>query len=317
MRVHAVSRRVHKARRWMYVTHRWLGIGMCLLLAMWFFSGVVMMYVGFPELTRTERLAGLPPLDPHEVRVGPHALLSRQDPAGVVETLQLVSIAGRPAWYLGAEGDVRQVMFADTGEPVGPIGPAQARQAATMYVAAAGLGRRVVSEDGTNTDVRADIDYQGVVDMDQWTVSSSLHSHRPLHRLVVNDRAGTALYISSRTGEVVRDTTALERGWNWLGANLHWLPATAASSRHRLALACRGALHHRTDSHCYRRPCWAVATAATQTSLPRFGEQPLPGSHEIPPSAGVGVAGTIDHLYVQWPVVDESVGDSSRRTAFQ
>ena len=32
---------------------------MCLLVAMWFISGVVMMYVGFPQLTRAERLAAL------------------------------------------------------------------------------------------------------------------------------------------------------------------------------------------------------------------------------------------------------------------
>ena len=49
-------------KRWWYVTHRWLGIALCLLFAMWFVSGVVMMYVGYPKLTVHERLAHLPPL---------------------------------------------------------------------------------------------------------------------------------------------------------------------------------------------------------------------------------------------------------------
>ncbi|MEP6837614.1 MAG: PepSY domain-containing protein, partial [Bradyrhizobium sp.] len=42
---------VRQARRWLYVVHRWIGIGTCLLFAMWFVSGVVMMYVAFPQLT--------------------------------------------------------------------------------------------------------------------------------------------------------------------------------------------------------------------------------------------------------------------------
>ena len=53
-------------KRWWYVTHRWLGIALCLLFAMWFVSGVVMMYVAeVLEILRTElettlRLLGAP-----------------------------------------------------------------------------------------------------------------------------------------------------------------------------------------------------------------------------------------------------------------
>ena len=43
-------------KRYLYLTHRWLGITLCLFMAMWFFSGLVMMYVGYPKLTPAERL---------------------------------------------------------------------------------------------------------------------------------------------------------------------------------------------------------------------------------------------------------------------
>ena len=43
-----------RIRHWLYWTHRWLGIGGCLLFVMWFASGVVMMYVGYPNLTDEE-----------------------------------------------------------------------------------------------------------------------------------------------------------------------------------------------------------------------------------------------------------------------
>ena len=49
-------------KRQLYLWHRWLGIGLCLLMALWFVSGVVMLYVGYPKLTSSERLGHLPAL---------------------------------------------------------------------------------------------------------------------------------------------------------------------------------------------------------------------------------------------------------------
>ena len=43
-------------KRWILLGHRWLGIGTCLRFFLWFLSGMVMMYVGHPKLTRQERL---------------------------------------------------------------------------------------------------------------------------------------------------------------------------------------------------------------------------------------------------------------------
>src|ERR1700749_3732043 len=51
---------IRRGRRWIYIIHRWIGIATCLLFAMWFISGLVMMYVAFPRLTDGERLAALP-----------------------------------------------------------------------------------------------------------------------------------------------------------------------------------------------------------------------------------------------------------------
>src|SRR5262245_276560 len=42
--------------RALVVLHRYLGVAVGLLMAMWFLSGIVMMYVGFPRLTEAERL---------------------------------------------------------------------------------------------------------------------------------------------------------------------------------------------------------------------------------------------------------------------
>lgn len=49
-------------KRQLYLWHRWLGIALCLLMALWFVSGVVMLFVGYPKLTPSERLGHLPVL---------------------------------------------------------------------------------------------------------------------------------------------------------------------------------------------------------------------------------------------------------------
>src|SRR5438067_1962984 len=42
--------------RALVILHRYLGIAVGLLMAVWFVSGIVMMYVGFPRLTEAERV---------------------------------------------------------------------------------------------------------------------------------------------------------------------------------------------------------------------------------------------------------------------
>jgi hypothetical protein len=47
-----------------------------------------------------------------------------------------------------------------------------------------------------------------------------------LFRIALGDADGTEVYVSSRTGEIVLDTTRSERGWNWVGSVLHWIYPT-------------------------------------------------------------------------------------------
>ncbi|MEM7504007.1 MAG: PepSY-associated TM helix domain-containing protein [Pseudomonadota bacterium] len=193
-------------KRTLYLAHRWLGVGMCLLFGMWFLSGVVLMYVYFPELTPSERLQHLPDLKSSTVRESPNAMLAHHIP----QSLVLTSVLGRPAWLAQTSSGAWRGLFADSGEPIDAIDAADAKVAARVFLAAA--------EEGGAAIERVDL-----IDMDQWSVSGSLHTHRPLYRVHVDDASGTVLYVSSQTGQVVRDTRRTERVWNWLGANLHWI----------------------------------------------------------------------------------------------
>ena len=61
-------------------------------------------------------------------------------------------------------------------------------------------------------------------------VPNGYDAHRPLYRIALNDPAGTELYVSSATGEVVLDTTRYERVWNYVGSVAHWIYPTVLRS---------------------------------------------------------------------------------------
>ena len=196
-------------KRWLYLTHRWTGIVLCLVMAAWFLSGMVMMYVGYPKLTDGERWQSLTPLSPVDCCV---PLASAMRAAGLDpeagragSAIRLTSVAGRPR-YVFSEG-TRSVVAVDAirGERIALIDAEHALASARHFAA------------------DAPARWLGQVGEDAWTHSRALDAHRPLHRIAVDDDSSRWLYVSSRTGEVVRDASAVERNWGWVGAWLHWL----------------------------------------------------------------------------------------------
>jgi uncharacterized iron-regulated membrane protein len=192
-------------RRYIYLLHRWTGIVMCVLMALWFASGVVMLFVGYPKLTPWERLAALPSLPQAGCCIEPARALAQSAAPADVQRLTLTSIAGRPH-YLLLEGDGRYTpVDAISGTAPGPADARAALAAARSF--RPGAGAR----------------YLGLVDEDRWTHSRALNPHRPLHIVDLGDEAATRVYVSSATGQVVLDAPRAERYWNFAGAWLHWM----------------------------------------------------------------------------------------------
>lgn len=192
-------------KRYLYLWHRWLGIVLCLFMAMWFISGVVMMYVGYPKLTPREHLAHLPALDLQGCCRSLDEVLAVAGQSDAPSSIRLSMVGGVPRYLLGYAGQPNVAVDARSGQRLSLVDEAQAMAAARQFAADASAR------------------YQGLVQEDAWTHSRALDSDRPLHRVSLADEAQRLLYISSRTGAVVRDATGQERGWNWLGAWLHWL----------------------------------------------------------------------------------------------
>lgn len=161
----------------------------CLLLAMWFLSGIVMMYVPFPSLTQQERLAGLAPIDWRQVQ-------------GTVQADALLQQGlDGPIWL----GD--QVLSASTGRAIGPVNARHAGDIATAFR-------------------KAPISGIELIERDQWTVGGGFNRYRPLWKVTLDRPDGLVLYVASTTGTVVLDTNRAERFWNWLGSVPHWIYPT-------------------------------------------------------------------------------------------
>ena len=86
------------ALRWLVVGHRWLGIVACLFFVLWFVSGLVMSYVGYPEAQPARRYQGLQPLDWSQVRLDPNGLLSYLGLQRYPRELRLEMLLGEPVY---------------------------------------------------------------------------------------------------------------------------------------------------------------------------------------------------------------------------
>lgn len=187
--------------------HRWIGIALCLFFAMWFLSGMVLMYVPFPSLSMPERLDRSPAVDPLALNVSPAEAL-RAANLDDISRFRLLSRGDRPIYVIDGQDGERVAVSAATGEILEPIDRNLARR---------------IGEQFSGKDMQS---VAGPVEYDQWIVSNEYDLYRPFYRLHVHDPAGTTLYISQLSGEVVQRTRRTERSWNYIGAIIHWIYPT-------------------------------------------------------------------------------------------
>jgi hypothetical protein len=189
------------------IVHRYLGIAVGVLMAGWFASGIVMMYVGFPQLSARERLAALPVIDWKACCALDPIPFPADQP---IRAVRIETAAGTLAMLAIPEGQFP--VMANLGGAGGPLRIDERGARASAQAAAArliGPGAALVSV--------------AQIARDQWTVAEDYGFHRPLYRFAFGGDAGTTIYISGTTGEAVLWTTRNERFWNWLGAIPHWL----------------------------------------------------------------------------------------------
>ena len=185
--------------------HHWLGNFFCILFLVWFLSGFVMMYHGFPSLSTTERIKSnqLRRLDAGNL-LNPR-IVFQNDSVNEVHTLRLNHQLNRPVYHLTTGSGEMISRYADNGNKA-IIGAVEAEQ----------IARNSLNYSGKSVVTTLN-------DLDQWIPRTKFLKHLPIYKVELEDIEGTRVYISSVTGELININTRSERGWAWVGAIPHWI----------------------------------------------------------------------------------------------
>ena len=165
-----------------------------------------MMYVPYPAVSEAERLQASPQLD-----------LSLCCSVPTLDEFSDIDISGArvamwpsgPMLFLAGQSGSQYGIDRTHSEYVFEITQAQADANAMQFSEESGLG--------------SDLEFLGMLERDQWTFTGFYDPLRPFYLYESQDGSGTLLYVSSLSGDVVMDSTRVERGWNWVGAVIHWL----------------------------------------------------------------------------------------------
>jgi hypothetical protein len=191
--------------RTMVVIHRYLGIAVGLLMLMWFVSGAVMMYVGFPRFPEQARVSALSPI---AWQACCHLADGLLDDNERFASVQLESLPDTPVLRL------RRTLLPDILVDL-VQGEIKEIDAATAFAIAADASLRLFGIPAKVIDTQK-------IESDQWTVGR-YRADRPLYRFVFDDPDRSIIYVSSASGHILLRTTATQRFWNWLGAIPHWI----------------------------------------------------------------------------------------------
>ncbi len=196
------------------ILHRYLGVVVGLMMALWCLSGFVMMYQDYPSLAGADRLKGLEPL-----RLAPAAARPplELDDDSQLSGFRVEMMADRPTLQV-TQGRRRRAFDLNTGQSIDEVDAPTALRIAAVYARGNGIM-------GQPTD-------RGVIERNQWTMG--VQGAGPVYRFTYGDPAGTELYVAQGSGLAVQTTTRATRFWSWIGAVPHWLYPTVLRSNGKL-----------------------------------------------------------------------------------
>ena len=95
--------------------HRWLGVAMCLVFLLWFVSGIVMIFVQYPQFTENESLDNSVAIEFSRINLSPSEALGRASVTEMPGNMSLVNVVGRPAYQFISPSRGYTTVFADDG----------------------------------------------------------------------------------------------------------------------------------------------------------------------------------------------------------
>lgn len=188
-------------KRFIYTTHRILGVITCLLFLMWFITGLVLIYHSFPDVDKTLknrfRESIVNKITPIDSLAGNH-----------LREVKLYQFNGQPIYQI-KRGKKSENIIANKEAKVQPI----TRQTITE------IAHRWVDAPIQKIDT--------LTKRDIWIMYNKYLNELPIYKIYFNNGQKHQLYISSRTGEVQQFTNKDERMWAYIGSIPHklYIPA--------------------------------------------------------------------------------------------
>lgn len=180
-------------------THNISGSFLSLMFVVWFLSGIVLIFDGFPHASREERFMHLPELTLQVME-------NLQAPSSDFNSGVTLETSGGKAVYRVSMGRKAQKVFdAETLSPLQSFTEDNARK---------------LSESFNGHPVKQIVKKS---DFDQWVPWSYYKPLLPFYKCYMSDPEHTVIYISEKTGEIVQETKRMERWSARVGAIPHWI----------------------------------------------------------------------------------------------
>jgi len=202
-------RKLFDWRKLLIYSHRWLGIGITTMFLFWTLSGVVLMYYGHPQITTGERLLRLESINLSTATVTPAEAAAKagiQSPRAPYR-VRLSMFNGRPVYRITRNSIGNwSAVYADTGEVLSNIGPEQAVKWMKRFA----------------PEYSSTMTYDAYLDSpDEFTRIPTLAGFAPLHRIAMNDPAGTEYYVSEKSNDIIQKTDRRGRVLAFSGYIIH------------------------------------------------------------------------------------------------
>jgi hypothetical protein len=178
--------------------HNLSGTFLSLMFVIWFLSGFVLIFAGFPHASREERFLHLSYLNKDDFE-------SIQAPKGFKGRVELEKLNGNPVYRVYNGRKAQKVYDARSLQPLGKYSKEDAVRLAQDFT-------------GAKIDSVEKID-----ELDQWMPWSYYRPLLPMYKCHMDDDAHTRIYVSEVSGSIVQETTRKSRWLGRIGAIPHWI----------------------------------------------------------------------------------------------
>lgn len=198
----------------MYSLHRILGTLLSFLFVVWFLSGFVMIYHGFPRVRQAAKLA-------HQEVIGAGQSADAWLPIDSV--LSALPDGLRADGYSLRQEEGRTVLSVRTRDEAYDIAADTLGELPIKEKADGPVAWEVIAQTASTWCDAPVSRIDTLHSLDQWIPFGQMKPELPVYKFYFADPEQHQLYIGSATGSPLQFTTRSQRIWAWLGAIPHWV----------------------------------------------------------------------------------------------